>query len=314
MKIGDRLQKNNNKLQNNKTILKKQIENSKFSICDIFVQSELLESFVKYAQNKRNIIFICNKSFDKLIIANYLQSKLIAENAVIIDEKDVNAKDLPGNINIFPNPEIHSILKIFEQTIYGMGSFIFGLNFGCFDKAIDKLKAVIALNYPNLTADNINILIEASNAILVYVEKNNDSLFSITNIEEVKQDNENIDTDIIPQSKNIKTDKETKTNAVQEKENRNEIAEQTKEIIEEDNEENLNSEKSTNENEIVEETVELKELEENSVSQEAEIPNILADDLPYEEEIDKKPNKYQILKERARQKKLAQRNEINQKV
>lgn len=303
MKIRERLQNNKTKIQTTDAETPKKQETTEFLISDIFVNSEdITDNIIELAKNKRNMILICNKSFDKMIIADYIKSKLKNTNAEIIDTSDINTEDINGAINIVPNPSIQTVMKIFEQMVYGVSSFIFCLNFGSYDNILNKLKAVIALNYKNLSTDNINALIGASNAVLVYVSKNENGMFYISKAEEIKTFDDNIETETIYIKKSVsKKQKISQEGQIKEKS----VQKEEKEIeTEKDNsyiKENVKKEQPKN-------PVKTQNEPQKTNQKQVYIPNILADDEPMEEERGKKPNKYQILKERARQKKLSEKS------
>ena len=97
---------------------------------------------------------------------------------------------------MFEKPSIYEIVKILEYIIYGYKSFIFAMDMNSFEDVLEKIKTVIAVNFKNLTEKNIDTLISNSNTIFVYFSKNEDGLFTITNIGEII--NENNTVNIVP--------------------------------------------------------------------------------------------------------------------
>mgnify|MGYP006916311160 CR=1 FL=1 len=138
MRLKDRLKKDTT---TETSSIKKQKSTGEFSISDIFADSKEVRKYIlELAQTKRNMILISNKSFDKIVIADYFKSQLRKTNARMLGDINGNSDDLNGRINIFPNPDIHNIVKIMEQILYGCQSFIFGVNLGTYDNVINKLK------------------------------------------------------------------------------------------------------------------------------------------------------------------------------
>ncbi len=300
MKIKERLQNDNTKNE----IIEKQVKKCKLKISfsDIFTDSQETKNyFVEQAQNNRNIITVSNKSFDKIIISEYLSSLLKNTKTVITDDIENNIDKLNGIINIIPNPSIKTIVKIFEQILYGNSSFIFGFNLGTYDNIINKLKAVIALNCVNLSQENITTLIGASNPLVVYFSKNNNGLLYISQIDEIQY----VENELV--INNIFTFNEVK-----------------EEIPKETLEKNILPPIQNNETKEKEKPVfnildiKEEEVKEDNNKQQSEIieKHEIKADKTEETKIEKeqKPNKYQILKEKSRQKKLAMQTNINQKV
>ena len=301
MKIRERLQKQKTKIQQpNITEAPIEQENTDFSISDIFIDSRASEAhIIELIKNRRNMLIICNKSFDKLIIADYIKSKLKNVNSGIVNTIDANTEDLNGVINIVPNPNIQTVVKILEQTVYGNGSFVFFMNFASYENIVNKLKAVIALNYPNLNADDITALVGAANAVIVYVSKNDNGIFYISQIDEIKSSGNKLETENI--YSNISKNQKTEPN-IQIKEKK--LQKEKVEIVEKTDsktEQVLVKNKKTQINDKITNNIQ------NNIPAPVYIPNILEEDEPIEEERGKKPNKYQILKEKAKQKKLSEK-------
>lgn len=349
MKIKDRLKKNKN--ENSIFIKTKERNIQEFSIEDIFADSnEIRDYLIEQIKKYRNIILVSSKSFDKLIIAEYINSQIKKENSRIIEDIDSDINNLNGVINIIPNPDIRTVVKILEQILYGCSSFIFGLNLGTYENIINKIKTLIALNYQNLSDTNISTLLASANPIIVCVSKNDDDLLFISKISEIKSDETQLKmNDIYTAEKTVKKIKDNKTEII-EKDKKIKVQKKTgkKNTIKKSDKEVKKTESETiiQNSKPESKTVENIAIENNNISEQTEKPifNIL--DIPDEEnginntekeetkqeqefipaeiqpetadytenEREKKPNKYQILKEKARQKKLAAQSNINPKV
>ena len=268
----------------------------------------------KLAKERRNIIFVCQKSFEKIITADKIKAGLKNENACIITGADYNLENLNGRINILPNPDIHTIVKAFEQIIYGCGSFILGLNLGSFDNIINKLKVLISLNYKNLSSEDIITLIGAANPVIAYISKNEKGLLYISGIEEIK----------LNETGSLELSEIIKSEAGRESLNRSEISREQPVQIQE---EIIEDSSSKDEEEIIEEApsapLENEPLKNTDLDKEADSfrEEINAEAMPEEKtaeeeetEKPKKANKYEMLKEKVRQRKISRKSNINPKV
>ncbi len=155
-------------------------------ITDVFADSINVRNLIlNLIRENKNIIFAGDKSIDKLMTAVYFQSLIGENNSEIINSIDENISNKNFQKNIVPNPDIYNIVKIFEYIIYGYKSFIFGLDLNNSDNFIDKLKTLIALNFKNLTDANINTLIGSSNSAFVFISRNDDGLYFISEINKI---------------------------------------------------------------------------------------------------------------------------------
>jgi|GEM_PF-5406318 len=272
----------------------------------------LLENLAK---ERRNIIFVCQKSFEKIITADKIKAGLKNENACLIAGADYNLENLNGRINILPNPDIHTIVKAFEQIIYGCGSFILGLNLGSFDNIINKLKVLISLNYKNLSSEDVITLLGAANPVIAYISKNAKGLLYISEISELKL-NETGSLELSEIIKNAAGKKTIESSEV----NKEPIVQIQEEIIED------SENQPKYEEEIIEEAplVSLEkaplqntglDTETNSFQREIKSEVISEEKTASEAaEKPKKNNKYEILKEKVRQRKISRKSNVNPKV
>ena len=291
----------------------KSAESSFSSIFDDAADTALL--LEQLAKERRNIIFVCQKSFEKIITADKIKAGLKNENACIITGADYNLENLNGRINILPNPDIHTIVKAFEQIIYGCGSFILGLNLGSFDNIINKLKVLISLNYKNLSSEDIITLIGAANPVIAYISKSEKGLLYISEISEIKL-NETGSLELSEIRKNAAVKETIESPEV----NKEPFVQIQEEIIEDS--ENQPKE----EEEIIEEApsapLENEPLKNIDLDKEADSfrEEINAEVIPeekteaQEDEKPKKANKYEMLKEKVRQRKISRKSNINPKV
>lgn len=180
MNIKDRLKSTKNSEENivlNKENLKKT------NIADIFADGKYVQTLVRnYIKDYKNIIFLNNSSFDSSFICEYFKSFTIKGEKVKITNS-VSLKE--AQINIIPEPNVKDIVKIFENTILSDKSYIFGLKIKSYDNILSKLRALISVNYPNMSQNSIDVLINSSECVIVYFSKNDDGLYIISKIEEM---------------------------------------------------------------------------------------------------------------------------------
>jgi hypothetical protein len=248
---------------------------------NIFVEDDFLKNLIKNLLEKgKNIVFVGNKSFDKTIIANYFQHVLTDEKSVIINSVNENVIKINYKIKILPKISIIDFVKILELIIYGYNSFVLGLDINSPDKVIEKIKAIIAINYRNLSDRNIETLLTVTDVVFVFVEKNEDGLFYIPKIQEVEQKCEDISLNTIYETKNLE-DVEI-----------NEKSEQDEQIA--------------NVNPVEEENVEIEIKEENSKQVDEQDTFAKEEDLNEDENLNSKEhskiNKYKLLKDKVKSK------------
>lgn len=156
------------------------------NIADIFVDNEYVRGLVSdFSKKEKNIIFVSDRTIDKFLLAQYMQYLINDSKATIVNDIEENLIYINSRINIVPNPSISQIVKIFQYIIYGYKPFVFGLDLNSYDNVIEKVRALIAINFSNLNQENINTLISSSEAIFVSVSKNEDGLYFISKIDEI---------------------------------------------------------------------------------------------------------------------------------
>ena len=148
----------------------------KFLPDDFFLNSENINEYIlKPAAAKRNIIFVCRKSFDNYVIAECIKTQYELNNQ----------GRLVQGVNIQPNPDIMAAAKMFEEAMQGAQPFIMGINFADSRFIINKLTALFALNFRNLTPSDTAVLIGAANPVIVYILKDEAGMFYISDAEEI---------------------------------------------------------------------------------------------------------------------------------
>ena len=181
MNLKDRL---DNIKNTNVISIKEGIDTDSFvDIKNIFVNSDDVKNILDYVLlKKNNIAFVADKSIDRVLLSNYVKSLLYNYDIEIFNSLDQNIVDFYSKIKLFPNPSINDVVKIFEYIIYGYNSFIFSLEMSYDENFIDKLRAVIAVNFKNLTEENINTLIGCSDLYVLPINRNEDGLFIVSEV------------------------------------------------------------------------------------------------------------------------------------
>lgn len=244
-------------------------------VADIFVKNTTIQQLLKNSVNRdRNIILLSSGDCDKTIIANYIRSFI--DDTVSVDVLSNVSDNLPfatAQKLIVPEPTIKEITKIFELILCDYRTFVFCMNLKTFDNVLESFRALLSLNSPNLNASNIEHLIGVSSAVLVYVNRNEDGLYEITDIGKIVYKNNTAFLDLLYSNTRVESDEtiipvpiiETNKTIVE--------VEQVEIPVEVEQEQPLIEEK------------EMSSLEESNV------------------EVSTKTNKYKLLKEKIRNKK-----------
>lgn len=151
-------------------------ENDKFA-------TDILSNCIN--ENK-NIFLICSPECDKTISCKYLYN--FYKNKSLVEETESFKESLKYSNSqtvIITNPEGKDFIKALEYMLSGLKSFVLAFNFKTYTDILESLIVFIAINGKNLTNVNITHLLKKSEAVLVYIDRNEDGLFSITDISEI---------------------------------------------------------------------------------------------------------------------------------
>ena len=289
MNLKDRLIISN---QNN---VKVQNENGEYvyTTDEIFSDSKEAGEIIRdLALNNRNIVFVHNRSFDSNLFINYIQILLRDKQLNFLDNFE-ESKLSDRNVNLIKSPNINSIVKIFEYIIYGYKPFIFNVCFESTENIIEKLSAVISVNFANLSEKNINTLISSSNCIFVVIEQNDNS-FVISNILEISDKSSVKLTTIFTQNGMV----ESQHNSEKEEDINSEEGSIDDDLMNYDIEKHINN--NLTEKTVTEENDDVF-AEEQKISQEKSEDS--EQEETAEEEIElpvKKENKYKLLRDKVR--------------
>ena len=209
MNLKDRL---DNIKNTNQISIKEEIStDTYFDINNIFVNYDKISGILfSIINQKKNIIFISDNSVDKNIIVSLMQSVLGSYDIEILNSIDENIYNLCTKIKFISDSSIIQIVKIFEYIIYGYSSFISLFNLANDENIINKLKTVIAVNFRNLTEENINTLIGCSDSFFVSIEKDEDGLFLVSKVQKINYIENIISLDVIYDYKNADKNVEQK--------------------------------------------------------------------------------------------------------
>ena len=284
---------------NQSKVEEKEILDFKESIetLDIFVKNKTVDRILQNAVLKsKNIILFSSLDCDKLIIANYIRNFL--PSATNIDVIDNMAVDLPvskSNVVIVPKPSLDDVVKIFELILCDYKSFVFALNLKTFSNVLESLRTLVSLNKPNLSVNSVEHLIGVSESLLVYISKNEDGLFEVSNIGKILYKNNSMFLDVLySQANGVDSsfiEKDMPDADVIEP-TPVEIKQETSNVVE-----NIEVPSSKDNDVIVVE----QEIEDAVIKEEVE--SSAMQEPPAEEEPIKKVNKYKALKEKIKAKK-----------
>ena len=300
MNLKDRL--DNIKNTNQISIKEEIVTDTYFDINNIFVNYDKINGILfSIINQKKNIIFISDNSVDKNIIVSLMQSVLGSYDIEILNSIDENIYNLCTKIKFISDSSIIQIVKIFEYIIYGYSSFISLFNLANDENIINKLKTVIAVNFRNLTEENINTLIGCSDSFFVSIEKDEDGLFLVSKVQKINYIENIISLDVIYDYKNADKNVEQKF-----------VEEAKPENSEEDNS-YIETEKNILNNDIQYQETDFIESEDaDSVIQKEQIAIDINEEKNKENLIDStdnveekpiiKVNKYRLLKEKIKNK------------
>ncbi len=193
-------------------------QNDEFTInnmneADIFENNTAANLLILNLLNKnKNIIFASLECENNPVIANYLHSVLNENSNITRDIENIDSEN--SKICIIPTLKIEEAAKLFESFLTTQKSYIMGINLKSFDNIIEKLKVIIALNHKNLTEQNINTLLSSSDLIFIFISRNEDGLYYISEIKELIYSNEEFSLEILYIYKN----------RIEEESNKNEIS------------------------------------------------------------------------------------------
>lgn len=264
------------------------------AISEIFYNSDkTVEILSDLFSSDRNIIVASSIDCDKTLILQYIKH-CIPQNFSVEVMYNIN-KDIQfisANKIILPEVSINGFVKTLEYILYGYGNFIFELNIKSYENILETLKTLISIYYPNFTESNINNLLGQSSAAVIYIEKNIDGLFYISNIGEIEYLNNQISLkslfDSLNQDENNSSEEESNIIILPEENNDEDI-----------NAKEINTEEYTEQDDVIE-TVETNE----SSEVDTDITENINTDETEEKLLPEKTNKYKLLKEKIRKKKL----------
>lgn len=160
----------------------KQSNNSKLKFDNNIVINIISEKI----NNFNNIIFITENTYNKNTVSAYFSNCINTENKITTPSSFKSIKN--ETINIFPSVSGELLVKILEQTLMGVKSFVLGISLNSYENVIEKLETLIAVN-SNLSEKQINLLFSESNTILVNVKQDETGAFYVKDIDKIQIEN-----------------------------------------------------------------------------------------------------------------------------
>lgn len=155
---------------------------------DIFSRNSEVEKILRTTFIKdKNVIIASKKNSNKDIIYSYIKKfRGKAQSVEVVENIEDDISFTNASKIIIPEPSIYEIVKILEFILCDYKSFIFSLNIKSYENIIESLKTLILLNFPNLSNSNALHLIGSTQAIIIYVEIDEQGNYFITNIGEIE--------------------------------------------------------------------------------------------------------------------------------
>lgn len=178
MNIKERLNITKKVQQNNE----KQSNNSKLKFDNNIVINIISEKI----NNFNNIIFITKNTYNQNTVSSYFSNCINTENKINLPSSVKSIKN--ETINIFPSVSGELLVKILEQTLMGVKSFVLGICLNSYENVLEKLKTIISMN-SNLSEKQINLLLSESNTLLVNVNQDETGTFYVKDIDKIQIEN-----------------------------------------------------------------------------------------------------------------------------
>ena len=254
-------------------------------VYEIFVKNNTVQQLIENSVSRgKNIVVLSPSYCDKTILANYIRG-FYDENASI-DIMSNLSENLPYATSqriILADASVVEMVKMFELILCDYKAFSFCMSLKTFDNVLESFRALIALSNNNLTASNIEHMLGLSGAVLVYVDRNEDGLYEVTNVGKIVYKNNKAFLDVLYSQDKKQEDKEVVI----------EVQEQVEtEVVsvKEDIEGNMDVAPET------EQTLK-EEIDQNYTLEESD-----------EEVVEEQPkkNKYKLLKEKIKNKRISQ--------
>lgn len=165
----------------------KNTKSEQASISTFFVEDTYTTKLIqKLITDKKNIIFLCPSTVDKMAIATHYKTLFSdADNVEILKNLPQNLSSIAAENVIIAEPSGSECIKLLEIILCDIKKISFCMNLKSFNFVLESFRTILALNNNNLTQNNIEHLIGISEPILIYVNMTDDGLLKISNIGEV---------------------------------------------------------------------------------------------------------------------------------
>lgn len=160
------------------------LKNDNF-INEIFSSDELSDNIISEVINSHsNLFFVSSVNCDNSIISAYLRNHISDQSSVCVVNNIDNDMNFLKYSNIFvQGADIKGFVKVLEHILSGYNGFIIGVNLKSYNNVIEDIQTLIAINYPNLSSEQIKNLLRAANPVFIYFDKDEDGLFFVKSID-----------------------------------------------------------------------------------------------------------------------------------
>ncbi len=180
-------------------------------VLDIFLPNSDVNIIIEDAIcNNKNIIVASSIDCDNTICAQYIKMFIKdTDNVELLYDINKDIQFIKANRIIVPDIDILGFVKILEFILYGYKSFIYTIDIKTYENILESIKTLIMLYYKNLTDCAVENLLGLSNSIIVYINKNADGLFYVSNIGTIEYKDKNLSlVCLYPKSVNNNTEEE----------------------------------------------------------------------------------------------------------
>ncbi len=147
------------------------------------INSEFDTGLIERINKGKNIIFVSLNEVSKIFQTEFFNSLFQKTNKNPIFNLNINASNLSDDeVVVYTKINFENFIEILKLNLTNRLSFVCFLKMGSFDNILETFKTLISINYPNLVQSNIEHLIALSNATLVFVKKNTDGNYSVSDI------------------------------------------------------------------------------------------------------------------------------------
>ena len=125
-------------------------------------------------------------SIDRTLISNYVRG-FVPESISVEFFKNLSDEMSFSTAEklIITESSVNDVAKLLGFILNDIKTYVFSINLKSFENALESVRTILSLYNPNLTKNNIEHLIGMAEPFFVYVDRNEDGLFIITDIAKV---------------------------------------------------------------------------------------------------------------------------------